>query len=96
MPLPKSKQTYFKGNSNGKKSFPGEFKGPKQKKQMKKGKIKQKRQMAVKTPTQVKTQPSFTPPRKRQQYLVPTPRQPRPMMGWDDKSFMRRLRRATS
>jgi len=94
--LPKSKPSFFGDSSNGKKAFPGKFKGPKQKKQMKRSKVKRKKQMAVKTPVQIKTQLHTMAPRRRQEYLVPTPRQPHRLGRWDDENFMRRLRRATS
>lgn len=93
--LPKSKKTFFKDNSKGKKAFPGGLKGPKQPKYHKTHgkKLVQKKMEKVKTPTQINPMGVARPAQKRQEMLVGKPRQPRYQM---DQDIMRRIRRATS
>lgn len=95
--FPKSKKTFFKDNSNGKKAFPGGLKGPKQPKYHgKRRKLKQVKQEAVKTPKQLMTQSPNRVAQKRQEHLVGKPRQFKPSMGWESSAMTMRIRRATS
>jgi hypothetical protein len=87
----KSKKTFFKGDSKGKRAFKGKF-GGKQKKTALKKKVEQKKTLKVETPEQKMTQSPARAPQKMQMHLRPTPKQPR-FMANDE--IMKRLRRVT-
>lgn len=107
--MKKSKKTFFKGSSKGKKAFPGSFSGAGQKKQTTAMGKKKQPKFATKQskPEQKKPQSVGTPKQKRQDYLRPRQPQPHYQMGKlgvgvvsspkqrDDMKMMMRIRRAT-
>lgn len=84
----KSKKTFFKGSSKGKKAYPS-MKVKQMKHLTHKGKPKQKKQMQVDKPDQFKTQPSGVQGQKMQT-MVKKPTQFKTM------SIDERIKRATS
>lgn len=92
--MKKSKKTFFKGNSKGKRAFLGKFGGPTQKKQMtNKGKKHVKQYITKKVKQNITQSPGYG-RHVKQQYLTSTPKQPKFINGED--AITARIRRATS